>query len=286
MGNSCSSFKLYLEKKVAGSITKRTLAKDAKPITKDGQPEPPELAAIHDSWDALLANHLRPSGAPVDGVKYAAVSYLELAAEDGFAALVESIAKVSPNAVKSWPPNAQCAFYINAYNILCAEHVCRTIRNGGGLPASVKDCVPEGSKKKEIWDVPAGAVAGQTLSLNEIEHGVIRTRWDEPRVHACVNCASRSCPDLLGQAYRGDDRLDYQLTAQFRLWLRDETKGLTFDEKKPMLSRIFLWYAGDFETRGGSPAYAAQYAPAGAARDALATTAPDYFAYDWNLNTQ
>ena len=45
---------------------------------------------------------------------------------------------------------------------------------------------------------------GQTLSLNEIEHGVIRTRWDEPRVHACVNCASRSCPDLLGQAYRGD----------------------------------------------------------------------------------
>ena len=48
------------------------------------------------------------------------------------------------------------------------------------------------------------AVAGQTLSLNEIEHGVIRTRWDEPRVHACVNCASRSCPDLLGQAYRGD----------------------------------------------------------------------------------
>ena len=67
----------------------------------------------------------------------------------------------------------------------------------------------------------------------------------------------------------------------------NETKGLKFDEtKKPMLSRIFLWYAGDFESRGGSPAYAAQYAPAGAARDALATTAPDYFAYDWNLNTQ
>ena len=269
---------------VAGSITKRTLAADAKPITKDGQPEPPELAAIHDSWDALLANHLRPAGAPVGGVKFAAMSYVELAAEDGFAALVESIGKVD---VKAWPPNAQCAFYINAYNILCAEHVCRTIRSGGGLPASVKDCVPEGSKKKEIWDVAAGAVAGQTLSLNEIEHGVIRTRWDEPRVHACVNCASRSCPDLLGQAYRGDDRLDDQLTAQFKLWLRDETKGLALDDaKKPTLSRIFLWYAGDFESRGGSPQYAARYAPPGAAKDALATTSPGYFAYDWHLNTQ
>ena len=53
-----------------------------------------------------------------------------------------------------------------------------------------------------------------------------------------------------------------------------------------MLSRIFLWYAGDFESRGGSPTYAARYAPAGAARDALATMAPSYFAYDWNLNTQ
>ena len=103
MGNSCSSFKLYLEKKVAGSITKRTLAKDAKPITKDGQPEPPELASIHDSWDALLANHLRPAGAPVEGVKFAALSYVELAAEDGFAALVESIAKVGAATVNRLP---------------------------------------------------------------------------------------------------------------------------------------------------------------------------------------
>ena len=53
-----------------------------------------------------------------------------------------------------------------------------------------------------------------------------------------------------------------------------------------MLSRIFLWYAGDFESRGGSPQYAAQYAPPGAAKDALATTSPSYFAYDWSLKTQ
>ena len=86
----------------------------------------------------------------------------------------------------------------------------------------------------------------------------------------------------------GDDRLDDQLTAQSKLWLRDETKGLTLDDdaKKPTLSRIFLWYASDFESRGGSPQYAARYAPPGAAKDALATTSPGYFAYDWNLNTQ
>jgi len=192
---------------------------------------------------------------------------------------------------------------INVYNILCAEHVCRKIRSGGGLPASVKDCVPAG-QRKEIWDVPTGSVAGKTLSLNEIEHGIIRTLWDEPRVHACVNCASRSCPDLLGQAYRGDNRLDDQLTSHFKHWLRDETKGLQCKTNQsltsrtsawaddqpryaPTLSRIFLWYEGDFASRGGAPAYAARYAPEGVARDALENGAPPaYFEYDWSLNTQ
>ena len=109
-------------------------------------------------------------------------------------------------------------------------------------------------------------------------HNLIRKRTSAP----AARYDSQVCKGL-----RGDDRLDDQLTAQFKLWLRDETKGLTLDDaKKPTLSRIFLWYAGDFETRGGSPAYAAQYAPAGAARDALATMAPSYFAYDWSLNTQ
>ena len=77
------------------------------------------------------------------------------------------------------------------------------------------------------------------------------------------------------------------LCRRLDVWLRDETKGLTLDDaKKPTLSRIFLWYAGDFESRGGSPAYAARYAPPGAAKDALATISPNYFAYDWSLNTQ
>ena len=107
-------------------------------------------------------------------------------------------------------------------------------------------------------------------------------------LHSKRRLGSRDAYDLASFARtRQQNQAYYQLTAQFKLWLRDETKGLTLDDaRKPMLSRIFLWYAGDFETRGGSPAYAAQYAPAGAARDALATMAPSYFAYDWNLNTQ
>ena len=117
-----------------------------------------------------------------------------------------------------------------------------------------------------------------------------------PLAYRGTSVHSTTLFSLLFEAHvgsRGSPRLaslqgqDNKTTAQFRLWLRDETKGLTLDDaKKPMLSRIFLWYAGDFESRGGSPQYAARYAPPGAAKDALATMAPSYFAYDWNLNTQ
>ena len=101
--------------------------------------------------------------------------------------------------------------------------------------------------------------------------------------------------------------MDDQLTSQFKHWLRDETKGLQCNKPNeaarltsrtsawaddrpryaPTLSRIFLWYGGDFQSRGGAPAYAATYAPEGVARNALENGAvPAYFEYDWSLNTQ
>mmetsp|Transcript_14766 Transcript_14766/g.45642 ORF Transcript_14766/g.45642 Transcript_14766/m.45642 type:complete len:294 (+) Transcript_14766:222-1103(+) len=291
----CAQCKLWLEQKVAGSITKRTLAKNARPVFKDGEEEPRAAASIFDRWDALLATYLKPAGEPVDGVRFAAMDYKGLAGDPDFKNMLEVIARLDVADVRRWPTNARLALYINSYNALCAEHVCRHIRSGDGVPASVRDC---GDGRKEVWDRVAGTVAGEALSLNKIEHGVIRTRWNEPRVHACVNCASRSCPDLLTGAYRGDDRLDDQLSSQFERWLADDSKGLKFEHGKPVLSRIFLWFAGDFTTKDaelcgqdsglGTPGrFAGQWAPAGEAKEALlAGVAPDYYDYSWNVNAQ
>lgn len=309
----CNSVAISAEKLVAARVTKRKLAADAKPITDTAEPEPPALAAVNDAWSAILATHLRPaagpctkeapcdksdvlkrSALPPTAVRFAAMDYGALAKDERFPALLKEIAGLT--GVEAWPPAARAALYINAYNALCAEHICRHLRAGNGPPKSVRD-LKDGSK--EVWDRKAGTVAGEELSLNEIEHGVLRTRFDEPRVHACVNCASRSCPDLLGEAYRGDGRLDGQLTAQFELWLQDETKGLgkvvecagvhtkrvCLTGLKPKLSRIFLWYAGDFAPTPGK--FAGGFAPPGKAKDALlAGATPEYFDYDWNLNTQ
>ena len=52
-----------------------------------------------------------------------------------------------------------------------------------------------------MWDLPAGVVSGQQFSLNQIEHDELRKKWDEPAVHACIVCASASCPDLRPEAF-------------------------------------------------------------------------------------
>ena len=103
----------------------------------------------------------------------------------------------------------QISLLVTSFGFLVSDSHCGTsiqsstfIESADSYRAALRPC--KFCKTDKTTKPGLGAVAGQTLSLNEIEHGVIRTRWDEPRVHACVNCASRSCPDLLGQAYRGD----------------------------------------------------------------------------------
>mmetsp|Transcript_1824 Transcript_1824/g.5495 ORF Transcript_1824/g.5495 Transcript_1824/m.5495 type:complete len:409 (+) Transcript_1824:236-1462(+) len=153
----CAQCKLWLEQKVAGSITKRTLAKNARPVFKDGEEEPRAAASIFDRWDALLATYLKPAGEPVDGVRFAAMDYKGLAGDPDFKNMLEVIARLDAADVRRWPTNARLALYINSYNALCAEHVCRHIRSGDGVPASVRDC---GDGRKEVWDRVAGTVAG------------------------------------------------------------------------------------------------------------------------------
>lgn len=268
---------LWAEKKYAGSITKRTLAPGAAPIKPTGEAEPEQLAAMNDAWTALLRTHVRP--ATVDGLNFAAMDYSALAADERFEALLESFAALDGAAVARWPKAAVCALYINAYNALCANHICARLRSGAPKPASITD-LKEGGK--DVWNAPAGSVAGRELSLNEIEHGILRTDFKEPRVHACVNCASRSCPDLLDEAYRGDDRLDAQLTAQLTKWLKEPAKGLYVDAGEVTLSRIFLWYSSDFDNKPA--AFAAPFAPTH--RAALEKSRhPGFFEYDWQLNT-
>jgi hypothetical protein len=171
------------------------------------------------------------------------------------------------------------AFWTNAYNVLAIDLVTRN------HPAeSIREL---GSLFRPVWKREAGSIGGRSYSLDEIEHEILRP-MGEPRIHAAIVCASTSCPSLRREPYRAS-RLDLQLDDSLRRWLADPRKGARIDRGKRtlFLSRIFDWFAEDFESRGGVLAFLRPYFPGPIRRfveaqgDALRVR---YLEYDWRLN--
>lgn len=124
------------------------------------------------------------------------------------------------------------AFWLNLYNAAALDLAGRAAAEGAatvlGLPGA--------------FDADRLAIAGEMLSLDAIEHGKVR-RFGDPRIHGALVCGSVSCPTLRYEAYRGDV-LGSQLDDQMRRFLAGG--GLIIDGRTALLSRVFLWFGGDF----------------------------------------
>jgi hypothetical protein len=125
--------------------------------------------------------------------------------------------------------------------------------------------------------------AGRVLSLNDIEHGILRERFHEPRIHFVVNCASVSCPALPARAMRGAT-LGRDLETATRAFLADPDRN-RFPETGPIeISKIFDWYADDFVRTSGTVAGFIMAHWPDAAPPALADRRIRHLPYDWSLN--
>ena len=87
-------------------------------------------------------------------------------------------------------------------------------------------------------------VGKNKMDLNDVEHNILRKKFDDPRIHFAINCASISCPQLLNEAYTAN-KLNMQLEEQARSFINDVSKNRLTAEKV-WLSKIFLWFKGDF----------------------------------------
>lgn len=232
-------------------------------------------AVAGDAYRDLLARHVRPGR--IDGVALNVVDYAGLRADPLYATAVGDLAKADPDALPA--QSDRFAFWINAYNLLAI----RTVAEHWPL-AGIRDA---GSFLWPVWKRPAGVVGGRTMSLDEIEHGILRPRFADPRVHFAVVCASVSCPDLRGEPYEGP-RLAEQLDDAARTFLANPAKGLRVDPKARTLavSSIFRWFGDDFAPGGGVVAFLrAKAAPEVAASLAGFTDADlSWIDYDWSVN--
>jgi hypothetical protein len=241
-------------------------------------------APNHGTWDALLVDCVQS----IDGGASTAVAYGCFARERSrLESYLASLARVSREDFDALPRDDRLAFLINTYNAWTVELIL------GAWPdvASIRDL---GSLFRSPWKRAFIPLFGEEVSLDDIEHGMIREpgRYDEPRIHFAVNCASVSCPALRREAYDGR-RLEAQLEDQTRRFLGDRSRNRLRDGRLEV-SSIFKWYAEDFAAgwRGldSVSAFLAAYGPTLDldARQQAALRAGDlalsYLPYDWSLN--
>lgn len=258
---------------LSGLLLLATLGGLLPPLPAGGVDAAPARSLDAALYAELLVQHTRE----VPDLAGTRVDYRALKASPRWRALIDSLAASEPARLRG--REEQLAFWLNAYNILAIDVVLRSYPL-----ASIRDA---GSLLRPVWKREAGRIGGRSYSLDEIEHGQVRV-FADPRVHAALVCASRSCPALRREPYSAE-RLDAQLELATRAWLADARKGLRLERESRTLwlSKIFDWFADDFEPAGGVRAFAARYAPAELA-GAIAAEGERlrlrYLEYDWSLN--
>ncbi len=231
------------------------------------------LAFDQGPWQKVLDTWVDPQG----NVDYAGINAAN--ALDGYVAALAEVDEPLPRGEK-------IAFWLNAYNALTVHLVAES-----GAIQSIRDL--DGGK---VWDTRSFVVAGRPMTLNQIEHQILRPMGD-PRVHAALNCASKGCPPLYKQAFSAAS-LDNQLQDASRRWLT--TNGIVVDMsgKSVKLSRVFDWYGDDFtgmNIKNDIPGlsgkqeaaidYAIRYlSPEQAAFLKKGGYAVSWIEYDWSLN--
>lgn len=228
-------------------------------------------AAAEPNWGdygELLATHVSPG--MKNGVALNAVDYPALKASGEVDKVAAQLAAYPLEKLAN--REEKLAFYINAYNILAIKMVL------DHWPlASIKDV---GSFISPVWKKPAGQLGGKTVTLDELEHRILRP-MGEPRIHFAIVCASVSCPDLRTEPYTAG-RLDAQLDDQVKLFLGNPAKGLRIEQGSIRVSQIFDWFKPDFANSDGVEAFIRRYRPGLPEKLPVKANIP----YDWTLNAK
>lgn len=203
----------------------------------------------HSTYDTLLALYVQDSR-----VDYAALR----AGREILDRYLSQVAAVTADEFEGWPEGEQIAYLINAYNAYTIETVVDHYPiKGGNLIKRYLRGFPESSIRHigGVFDGIEHRVAGEALTLDDIEHGRLRVNYNEPRIHFALVCAAVSCPPLRQEAYTGE-RLDEQLADQGRRFLNDpRANRFDLEGRVIHLSKIFDWYGEDFRQYAAETGY-------------------------------
>jgi hypothetical protein len=220
----------------------------------------------HQLWNELLKAHVKPDGR-VDykgfiREKPKLESYLKLLSEN------------APDRSK-WSKNEQLAYWINVYNAFTVKLIVDFYPT-----KSIRDLGPRIKIPliKDVWHYKFFKIAGVDMSLDEVEHSILRKEFEEPRIHFAINCASVSCPPLLNEAFVAST-LENQLARVTTTFVNDPSRN-KISAQSAQLSSIFSWFKGDFTKKGTLVEFLNRYSKVKISPNARIT----FLDYNWNLN--
>lgn len=196
------------------------------------------------------------------------IDYRALQSKDGAALerYLAALAEVDPAAL---PREERLAFYLNLYNATMIHAVIERM----------KDKWRPDADGFALFKAPLVHLRGRTVSLDNLEHEIIRPQFKEPRIHVALVCGARSCPPILPRAYHGA-YLDSTLEQNMRRFVNDPTRNQIDAAKRTLrLSRIFDWYNADFGGKAKLGEYLSRYTP-----QPVTGWKIEYLPYDWSLN--
>ena len=171
---------------------------------------------------------------------------------------------------KNWSSNKKKAFWINTYN----AYTIKIILNNYPLK-SIRDIKIDG---KTAWKIPFVKVGQKRYTLDQIEHKILRKKFNDPRIHVGINCASVSCPRLWNFAFT-EDNIASSLDNLMKVFINDTTRN-KISKNNVALSEIFNWFSKDFMKNGTIINYLNTYAAIKISEKASIK----YLTYDWSLN--
>lgn len=202
------------------------------------------------SWDNLLAKYVRPDAAGLNRVNYAGWK----ANAGDMAALNSIVTTFSAMQVSTLSRGDQFCVWANLYNALTVQVVLgrypvRSIRDIKSSPIALGP-----------WKDKRVTVQGARLSLDDIEHNILRKQWRDPRVHYSVNCASVGCPNLGRRGWRAES-LDGDLNTAARAFINSPRGVRVTGAGQVRVSSIYQWFKADFGNNdAGVLAHLRQYA--------------------------
>lgn len=226
----------------------------------------------HSDWSQLLNRYVQQDTQGVNRVAYQAFTSKDRDRLDRY------LAQFQDTDVSLLSRDQQLALWINLYNAATVDVILEN------YPVdSIRD-ISDGLLSFGPWDDPVIVVNGRSLTLNDIEHRIIRPVFKEPRIHYALNCAATGCPNLMNRAWQAHT-LERDLAAAERAYVNDP-RGVTVGaDGKLTLSKIYVWFREDFgATEADVLARLQTVADPELAAAIKAQGRVSRYAYDWSLN--